>query len=721
MSKWIQRACLVATGAILLLLAPHVVMAQNRQSGEIRGTVSDASGGVIPDAGVTITNVLTGVSIRVRTNASGVYDAPSVPPGDFTLTFEKDGFNRLTRSGITLHLQTITLDAVLEVGSTANAIEVKAETPLIQTENAEQSTFLSDQVTTEVPNVGRSYYNLFQLMSGVNSGTGGSNANGAGIGVNGNAAAQYSWQIDGAIAMLPINQNPDLMRPPLDSIEEVKFATSNLSAEYGNGFAAFNVTTKSGTNQFHGSLFEYVQNDKMNARTFFARSNPPLRWNQFGGTIGGPIKRDKVFFFFTYQKETNATSSSGLATVPSAAMKSGDFSATSLQPIYDPDSLRVVDGEQVRSPLEGNIIPPSRIDPIAANIQSFYPSPNQAGVVSNYYYVTRSTTPPQWFSGKVNYNLANNNRLTASFTRINQDATHGSTFCNIDCGYYHYREYQASLTDVWTVRPNLVGEFRLGLAYENEVVDVASQGKGFPAQLGFKSLPADMFPGISISGSISPSGLGNANTPANDDEVIWTPSATFSWIKGKHIVKFGAEFGRWLANGGWPNASAGSFSFDGIATANPAMSDTGEGYADFLLGEVSSWGMNAQAIVGGRMWNAQAFVQDDYKIRPNLTLSFGLRFSRTSGWSEVANRLSTLDFGIVNPGTGRPPAMWYGGQNGRTTLEDPVNFFAPRLGFAWSPYRKWSIRGGYGIYSFLRGSYAYANGLGQGWTVQGDV
>lgn len=720
---------LIGITAMVFLPFSNRVVAQTRQSGEIRGTVSDQSGAVIPDVEVTITNVLTGVSLRVTTNASGVYEAPYVSTGDYTITFVKSGFRKLVRSGITLPLETITVDATLQVGSTSSTIEVKAEAPLIQSENAEQTTSLPGQDVTEIPDVGRRYYDMLALMPGVNGGNGASSTNGESIGVNGYAQCQYNWQIDGSVAMLAENQNPDIMRPPLDSIAEITYTTSNFGAEYGNGLAVFGVTTKGGTNQYHGSLYEFNQNNDLDARNFFETGAvPPLVWNQFGGTLGGPIKRDKLFFFFSYQKETNVESQTFytpgplayVATVPTPAMRAGDFSNPVFNTIYDPSSLTMVNGVPTRTPLPGNSIPQSNFDPIAAKIQSYFPLPNLPGEVNNYYYAVHNSVPLQFYNGRVDYNLRNNNRLTASFMRINSPSLYGAVFSSIDAVGYDTHEYQGQLTDIWTIRPNLLAQFRAGFSYENLDVKSVSDGVGYPQKLGFTSLPANLFPAITIEGSVAPPQIGEVNPPAMDHESIYTPSATITWIKSKHIVKFGGEFDRWIVNGCWPCADAGGFDFDGIFTGNPASSNRGgEGYADFLFGLPDTWRQSAPADTGGRMWNEQEFVQDEYKILPHLTLTYGLRYVRQAGWSEAKNRVSTLDFNIVNSATGLPPALWYGGQDGRRALENTKNFYAPRLGIAWSPARNWSVRAAYGIYNLLWGSYAYGSGMGVGWGSQG--
>ena len=254
-------------GIILLAIFLSVGQAagQSRQSGEIRGTVTDSSGAVIPGVVITITNLATGVIQKETTDETGLYDAPFVPLGMYSVSFAKDGFKQFIRSNVEMRLETITLNAELQVGATSQSITVTAPVALVQTENAEQSTTLTGAPVTELPNVGASWYNLLALIPGVNQGgaAGGyGGAYGSNVGVNGMGGLNANWQVDGGRAFLVMDANPDWMQPPLDDIAEVKMLTGNFGAEYGNGTSVFNVVTKSGTNKFQGDLFEYAENDK---------------------------------------------------------------------------------------------------------------------------------------------------------------------------------------------------------------------------------------------------------------------------------------------------------------------------------------------------------------------------------------------------------------------------------------------------------------------------
>jgi hypothetical protein len=360
------------------------------------------------------------VTQQVVSDSAGIYDATNVPPGEYTLTFTKEGFKEFARSGITLNLETITIDAQLQVGSVSEKVSVTAAAPLVQTETSEKSLTLTTVPVAEFPDVSRSWMNLTGLMPGVNGGgasgtAAGGNATGESVGVNGTGAYQANWLVDGAAAMYPGSNNPGGLYTPIEDIAEVKLDVSNFSAEYGNGLAVFSVVTKSGTNNWHGSLYEFDQNDKFEARNFFSPSKAPLRWNDYGGTVGGPVKRDKLFFFFSVDRTDEKTLSPTLVTVPTAAMRNRDFSAPGLPTIYDPSSTTLVNGQYVRQPFPGNIIPSDRIDPVAKAIEQYFPSPNLPGISYNFY-SNLAPSPQTWlfYSNKVDFNVSPSNRLSGS-------------------------------------------------------------------------------------------------------------------------------------------------------------------------------------------------------------------------------------------------------------------------------------------------------------------
>ena len=283
----------------LLFAGTHNTYAQNANSGEIKGIVTDSTNAVVPSATVSVLNVKTGVKINTVTNGDGIYDLPSVEPGNYTVTVSKEGFRDAVRKGITLPVGTVAVNATLEIGSAAQEIVVTADAPLVQTEDSGQHMDFDTKAVQDAPIVGGVWYNeLTNELPGVNGG-GSQDASGQGIGVNGTQGYSGSFLMEGSVAQEPRDANASDNYPPVDAIGEVNVQTANFGAEYGNGVAAFNVLLKSGTNRFHGSAFEFIENDAFNARNYF---NPapgtvaPLRWNEFGGSIGGPIIKDKLFF-----------------------------------------------------------------------------------------------------------------------------------------------------------------------------------------------------------------------------------------------------------------------------------------------------------------------------------------------------------------------------------------------------------------------------------------
>jgi hypothetical protein len=317
--------------------------------------------------------------INTATNGDGIYDVPSVPLGQYSITFRKEGFRQEVRDGITLQLSTIQINAVLQVGSTTEKVVVTDAAPLLQTEESGQETNFSIKQIQDAPIVGGIWYNeLTNELPGVNGG-GSQDASGQGIGINGTQGYSGSFLVEGSIATQPRDQNASDNYPPIDAIGTANVQTANFGSDYGNGVAAFNVILRSGTNQWHGSLFEFDQNNDFNARSYFDRAPlpvAPLHWNEFGGSVGGPILKNKLFFYFTFQDNPSLSSGAYFATVPTRGangttnMLAGCFPTT----VTDPST---------GTPYPGNCIT-GTLDPVALNIQKYFPAPNVAGSANPY-------------------------------------------------------------------------------------------------------------------------------------------------------------------------------------------------------------------------------------------------------------------------------------------------------------------------------------------------
>ncbi|MFZ0591084.1 MAG: TonB-dependent receptor [Bryobacteraceae bacterium] len=664
-------------GLVLMIVAVvPPLRAQNRNSGEIRGTVSDATGASVAGVAVEVTNTDTSVTNTFRTDSTGTYDATPLIPGPYTVTFLKDGFQKLVRPNVVLHVGTITVNASLQLGSVSQQVTVASQPPLLQTESSERSLTLTSESATELPNVGRGWFNLIGQLPGTN----GSASNSS---INGTLPDSANWLADGGTATLPNSNNPDAIQVPLEAIGEIDINTSSFGAESGNGPAVFNVITKSGTNQFHGSLFEFVQNNVFNARNFFSPTVPPVRWNEFGGSVGGPIKRDRLFFFFAYQRNPNNSYSTGFYTYPTSAMRSGNFSGLGAT-IYDPSTTTLVNGTYVRQPFPNNSIPASRFDPVSQKIMQYYPNPTLPGTFNNYFFSGANTSTYTWYNFRVDYNIASGNRLSVSGMAVPQTGFTDTPDCPLDCQNVSSPEYTGQITDVWTPQPNLVNEFRTAVSRQAFDFTSPNQGEDFPQKLGLNNATANAFPNISVGGPISLSGIGGG-TAARTHQTAYVTSDSVSLLLGKHTLKFGGEFDKWENSTAWGSMDAGSFNFSGIFTRNPAVtSSQGEGVADLLLGLPQSWNTYVFEEYGSHDRNLQAFIQDYYKILPNLTLNFGVRYMRQAGWTETYNRLSTFLPNATNPVTGTPGAIGFAGMNAPTAAENDINFFLqPRVGLSW--------------------------------------
>jgi hypothetical protein len=789
------------TLALCLLLGMTVPMlSQSRNTGEIRGTVS-AGGAVVPGVTVTLTNKDTGETKDFVTNKDGIYDTVSTPAGNYTISFTAKGFKKLVRGPIPLQVDVITEDAALEVGSITETVTVTAEgAPLLETETGQQGSIMEFKTISELPQSGGGItgadwasFNIYLpgaggTTNGRTSQAGGAWNAGDAVSINGNLPNFGNFLQDGASTLLPASYNND--DEIFESIQEVQVNTSSFSAQYGMGGVMFNQISKSGTNGWHGSGYEFFSQSFLNANTYFNNQQPKLitnalnptgplipnpaaqvpylRYDQFGASVGGPIIKNKLFFFFDIDRIVNNTvynnGTNNFATVPTAAMEKGDF--TGMYPIYDPLTTTGSGATLSRTQFPNNKIPANRIDPVAAKIMaSMYGWPTAAqgtgtcaappfqnDCTSNFYNAPKTPAPVHRYFGRLDYDLSAKHRIMFSISqKDNPGVDNGLFTCPLNCGSGDVDGWNTQVTETWTISPTIVNEIRMGYTKQGNWFQSQSLGLNPATAFGLQGTHFNQFPFIgnsSIYGGFG--GPDNVSTlsPATDAIYIensFDPSDMVTLVKGRHVLHFGIEV--LMAEGNttaWGSNSAGNYSFTGQYTAGvtctPANGTTpanctlntgtaGSGFADFLLGNIQGWAAQNENATGMRLKSPQAFAQDDWKIKPNLTLNLGLRWEGNTGMSEQSNRLGDFDQNLINtvgPFAGTPGSIWIAPQDNRTTLQKPVwNIFLPRVGFAWSAKDNTVIRGGIGFfaYNYSMDLYGGEGGgqMGFGATSQGSI
>ena len=727
MWKFIRSSLVIA-----LVASGFAGFAQNTNSGNIRGTVTDATGAVIPGATVKVEDVDKGISHEYTTDGAGLYDTGSIVPDHYLITITASGFQTLVRGPITLRAETIAINAQMTVGAATQEVVVKTEAPLLQTETGAQTNTLESQQLLQLPQVGADWQNFVQLLPGASSVN---YRTGQTASINGNLP--YNTVLaDGATTTLPMSQNADVM--VLETVAEVKIDTSAFSAQYGIGGATFNQISKGGTNQFHGAGYEFFQNDALNAANYafgqFTRKAVIgfLRYNNFGFSIGGPILKDKVFFYFNYDKTINpGSSSTGFENVPTSAMLSGDF--TGFPTIYDP-TTQTVDASGVvhrRSFADeygqGNKIPANMIDPVSAAISKYYPAPNTgSGITNNFFYSVPSSNPFTKYFGRLDWQINPNNHIIISETNSDNPASyHNQGICPVNCQNGDVSRDNAQVSWVWTVSPNLINEARFGFTDQLNFFTPFSINQGFPAKLGWKFAKADTFPDIQISGNGNLYELGPQSN-AVYKEFVFDPSDVVTLVRGRHVLHFGGEF---LINRpdstAWGNLNAGTMGYTGVYTSSTnGDTSTGMGFADFLLGYTHNWSANVTPEWGARLKNPQLFVQDDIKLRPNLTINVGLRWQGMTGWHEVKGNMASFDPRVTNPANNSLGAMWFGTTkaNGRDSLQ-AANWstWLPRVGFSYAYRPKTVLRGGIGLYGYTWSVDTYGGGMGGAFGSRGNI
>jgi hypothetical protein len=732
--------CVCALASVICLAS--LALAQNTNSGDIRGTVTDTAGAVIQGVNVNVTNNDTAVIKKFVTNSDGLYDTNSLLPGNYTLEFSKGGFATFKRGPIPLQVGIITVDATLKVGASTELVEVTSTAPLLKTEDAQVATTLSTQQLADLPNVdpANGWTYLMKLLPGATSTPGGTNGGGSGDqnpgvdqAIAGTMPYFSSYLVDGGSIWLPHSANID--QGLSESVAEVNVIGSNAPAQYGGGGNVFNIISKSGTNQFHGTAYEYFQNDALNARDYFNRTGRKgkQRFNYFGAALGGPVVKDKLFFYFNYQQLENPNSSIANVSVPTAAMKAGCF-----DPAIFGSNL-TLDAAHGGAPLTTNpaqcgafntndlAIPTVDFDPVAVNIQKNFVAPNLSGLQNNYYYLKAGNGNLKKTFGRLDYNISDKSRINVSVTMhsiphlTNVDP---GPVCPIACENRAAEGYNAQVSNVYTVSSSMVNEFRFSFVRQANWFVPQTLGKGYPAQLGLQFSHADVFPTVQINGTGSPTNLA-PGTNAVFIENTFIPSDVLTMVRGKHILHFGGEVMFEQDNSTpWGSINGASLTFSGQYTTNNPKVNVG--YADFLLGDVQAWSTSTQPEHGMRARNPSFFVQDDIKLRPNLTVNLGLRLEIHGGMTEVQNHMGGFDPTIPNPVTSPPTnpngSIWFAGLNGaRTQNFETKTKVMPRLGFAWQATNNWVVRGGVGQYAALWSMDTVGGPLGFGTGITGTA
>ena len=766
----------------LLLLTTTFVLAQSRNTGEIRGTVTDVTGAALTGATVTLTNTETGEVKTFTTNSQGLYDTVSTPAGNYSISFAANGFKRLVREHLVLDVAVITQNASLEVGQATETVNVTAEgAPLLETETSQQGAVLEADTVDKLPQIGAGItgndwanFNIFLPGASsapsqpVSEGSGAYNAGDA-VSINGNLPNYANYLQDGGVVQLPVSNNVD--NTVFEAVSQVQITTSSFSAEYGVGGAVFNQITKGGTNTWHGSGYEYWQNTVLNAAPYFGvvkngvltpQQTPFFRYDEYGGSIGGPIIKDRLFVFFVADKIYNnggATATQGttptLAEIGKGAAHPGalDFSGltdTKGNPIilYDPTSCnspgctRTSFAAENTGALAGvNAIPISRLDPVAAKMLALYPAPTTGGFTNNFSTILPAPSPNMRYFGRVDFDWTSKNRVSFSIDeKDNAGVGKGGPFpCPNNCQSGDIDGYNTQVTDTWTLSPTLVNEFRMAYTRQGNYFVPFSKGFDAAGTLGLQYAKADVLPQLNVTSGQS--FCCSTIQPAINAiyiENLYDPSDVLTLVKGRHVLHFGGEVLMGEGNTTpWGNVQSGVFTFNrnytaingkaGIQTVGGSTVDTGAGLADFLLGDVQNWSATNQAVSYARLKSPQFFVQDNFKARPNLTLNLGLRYTATTGYSEINNSIGgfdpnkTLVCSVDSTGApcgnlnGQLGSIFFATPGGRTTAQQPIyNIFLPRVGFAWEARPNWVVRGGFGMYSYNFSQDTYGAGIGFG-------
>ncbi len=717
------------------------------QTAQVTGRVNDPNDAVVPGTRVIATNQGTGLKRETVTNDDGYYTLPLLPPGSYQLTVQKEGFKPISQSGITLQVeQVMRLDFKLELGAATETVQITGAAPLLERETSSVGHVVDNARIVNLPLNQRNPFALAFLVPGV-TGSIGFQGSGQGniISVNGGRGGSTEFLLDGIPAAPPL-VNPAqgfAALPSVDAVQEFKVQTNNYSAEFGrSGSGIINLIYKSGTNELHGSLFEFLRNSALDSNSFFANKNGiPLesfKRNQFGASLGGPIAlpkplfgpfgydgHNRTFFFAAYEGLRAHSAANLITTVPTEAMRRGDFSqlrTTSGQQIriYDPATTVRQGSGFVRQAFKDNLIPASAIDPVSAKILRFYPLPNRTGNdvtgINNFAASGTNITENDSFDVKVDQNISDRQRFSARYSRralaIKPPDFFPPEILVADPGLLTTEGANSFSFDYsFTFNPTHVLNVRLGA---NRILrGVSPRGEDFDPgkELGFPAYIRDnadalMFPTIAPAGYLS-IGRSAAQRSRNGFE---THSLHVSNTKtlARHQLKFGFE-GRMLrVNTNEAGQTVGNYSFGRNFTQGPnplaASATAGDGFASLLLGLGTGTQTRFFKVLSVQNYYWGFYLADDFKVSSKLTLNLGLRYELETPRTERYNRLNYLDPQAPSPLAGPSGVanlkggLVFATENDRSQFETDRNNWAPRFGFAYQATGKTVVRGAYGVF-----------------------
>ncbi len=651
--------------------------------GSIQGTVSDETGAVVPNVRITARNVNTGVAVTVQTNDRGLYFLGELRPGQYEVEAESAGFQKMLQRGISLRIEDhLRVDMVMKVGQVTESVEVSSEAQLIQTESNTLGRVVEENTIKQLPLRGRNAFELVLLAPGAQQS--GSDELPR---LSGGRARSGEFVLDGGSITTP-RRGQLFTQPNLDAIQEFKVQTNGLSAEFGRTVGGVvNATLKSGSNRINGNLFEFHRNNSINARNFFASSMPKLIQNQLGGMVGGPIQKDKLFFFGDFEIFRQAEESLFNLTIPTPEMRRGDF--TGQRQIFDPGTTRAGTGTQrIRDPFPGNVIPSSRFDAPAPKIMAFYPQPNRPGLVQNFQVLIPRGTNNEKFDTRIDWRASDKDLVFGRYSWDHQFSETARPFDGSSTGGNrgNFNRYlTGAISWTRTISPTTLNDFRV--SYFRGIQErLLSQGVG--DALGIPNLNIVGLPRIDVVGY---AGIGDAQAfmPV-ENQYQFQNTTTF--VRGKHILKAGVDYRKFPIND-LQLQFTGEYTFNPQQTANPlSPGNTGHSVASLLLGQANTF--NNSTLRGRFYYRSQyvgAYFQDDWKLTPTFSLNLGLRYDVEQNPRELRNQGSNFDLA-----KGRPVTMTELGRN-FIQYTDRSNF-GPRVGFAWRALRNTVIRSHYGIF-----------------------